>query len=139
MSEQHAFQHTPWGIVPIGTPMPAQGEEVAPGIAHSARAVTQASQPQIARSVSTPPTPSAAKAVDAKTLLSAGAPVTGKQLMAAAKARVKELDRLLRQVPALEAERASLLRLIQAAQPTRRSRKATTQVSLTLSDDVSRQ
>jgi hypothetical protein len=50
-------------------------------------------------------------------------PITGAQLFAAAKARIKEIDRQLRSVPALQTERAQLAALMQAAKSTRKSRK----------------
>lgn len=66
-------------------------------------AAPQLSRPQVA----------AAPAVQAKP----GKPMTGRQLVALARARVREIDQILRGMPSLQAERAQLSALILAAAP----------------------
>ena len=59
------------------------------------------------------PAPVTAQAVRAKS----DKPMTGRQLVAMARARVREIDHILRGMPSLQAERAQLSALILAASP----------------------
>lgn len=116
------FQFTPDGIIPLGEAGPNLGENVAPAVVHVRQpegATSSSTAPAPLRA--TPPAPAAAP--DA--LFDAGTPLTGKELAKAAKARIKVLDKMLRTVPALEEERASLKRLLAAAAPAPRARKPT--------------
>jgi hypothetical protein len=116
-SSAHAFQYTPFGIIPLGAAIPTDAGVTEPAPAASPRAAPMRAQTEIAVSDlhdrNSAPPPKTDK------------PVTGKQLAAAAKARIRELDKYLAAVPAVEAERAGLARLLDAyaAAPTKRPAK----------------
>ena len=116
MSNEHGFQFTPFGILPLNASVPQPSAEfVAPSVVH------RQSGEQTSVSPALPQLPAARPVVgSAQARLDPSRPLTGGQLMAVAKARVKELDKILRQVPALEAERAGLQRLIDAARISKR-------------------
>lgn len=113
----HAFEFTPAGVVPLGT-HPTIGDPSAPSGAAVPRALHSVANaeplflpirevPGILEQRAWPPAPAA--------------PVTAKQLLAAARARLRELDR---DVPRLIAERDELRRLLDAARPPRKRRPA---------------
>jgi len=111
------FQFTPYGILPLGAAPPVQSDEPAPSIVQPA--------PQVERVVPTyAPARPLTGVADAKPSavavpqagLTADKPLTAKQLKKVAKARIRQLDKILKQMPALEAERASLKRIIDAAE-----------------------
>ncbi len=109
------FQFTPAGILPLGAPTPNFGDEVSPS-----NVAVQA--PEIAREVPPAGAPVAtaprAKGASAEpAAFDPGQPLTGKDLAKAARARIRVLDQMLRAVPALQEERASLKRLLAAAAP----------------------
>lgn len=109
----NGFQFTPFGVFPLGASVPAmEPEAIAPGGAAVVEAVHQQAQQQ----------PEAARLLGAAKRLATqpldpGRPLTGRELMTQAKARIRAIDALLRGVPKLQAERASLARLVQAAAP----------------------
>jgi hypothetical protein len=114
VSEGQGFQFTPFGIIPLGETPPNVGDDVVPGTARVTR-------PEPTRDVAAarqdfPPVPPVTAAA-----ISRGTPLKGRDLVAAARARVREITKALRAVPALEAERASLKRLIDAAAPRKRA------------------
>jgi len=113
------FEFTPWGILPIGAGASlGAGTEAAPAVV--VRPEPAAPVERITPTYPTGAAPIAASApARTSTLLDPGKPLTGKQLVAVAKARIRELDRMLKQVPAIEAERAELLRLVDAAKATK--------------------
>lgn len=101
----HGFQYTPFGILPLDASVPTAGDTVMPGAVASAEAATVE-------------TPAARQAPAPATAARAAGPITGKQILGLARDRIREIDRLLRAVPALQAERASLQSLVRAATPT---------------------
>jgi hypothetical protein len=113
------FQFTPVGIIPLGAPAPDLGDNVAGATVHVPMPEGVASPDASATPLRAMPSAPAA-APDA--LFDPGKPLTGKELAKAAKARIKVLDRMLRTVPALEEERASLKRLLAAAAPAARKK-----------------
>lgn len=116
------FEFTPAGILPLGQSQNLQvgREDVAPPVVKP-----PSTMPQIA-GAATPP----ATVVTGPAMLPAKGdkPLTARELLTLARARIKEIDRQLRNVPALQTERASLQGLISAAQAAakaeRRIRKA---------------
>ena len=120
----HSFQYTPFGILPAGAQIPSiRFDEPAPA-GKAMEAVASARPP-----TSPPPNPThilmpvLPSPSTARFTIDPGQPLTGKQLMAGAKARIKEIDRQLRNVPALQSERAQLTALVLAATLPRRPRK----------------
>ena len=101
----NGYQFTPFGMFPLGAPVPDAGDAV---VGATARVET----PEPVRQIQA--TKPAASSFDP------GKPLTGKQLVAVARARIKELDKILRAVPALQEERSSLASLILAATPPRK-------------------
>src|SRR6185312_14859698 len=107
------FEWTPAGPVPIGTggQYAAGDEPSAPVIPRPEAAVPERIEPTYAVPVrplvamaATAPTSAPPQSPPSPTF-DLGKPLTGRQLLTVAKARVKELDRMLRQVPAIQAER----------------------------------
>jgi hypothetical protein len=121
IGDGHCFQFTPGGVIPYGEPVISTGEQVhnasaesVKEIAHGPLSVTPQSTSRI---VSTPVSVSPPAAIDPSR------PLTGAQLFAGARARIREIDRQLRAVPALQSERAQLAALMLAAKSQRKSRK----------------
>jgi hypothetical protein len=108
------FQFTPMGMIPLGAPIPAMPDEVAPGFAPTSDLATivEASAPPCLAPTGRPGA--------APVAIQATKPITGRELLKAAKARVRELDKILRTMPALKAEREAMQRLVDAASPVRR-------------------
>ena len=119
-SGSHGFQFTPAGIIPLDQKAPDFGDEVAGGAAPRQRAPDPEPEAPAKSAEPTKIVPGQYQTFDPTK------PLTGRELLAQAKARVKEIDRQLRSVPALQAERARLTALIEAAKAAvpRRSRKA---------------
>ena len=112
--ERQGFQFTPAGVIPLGEKAPDFGEHIAGGaVPLQAEADAAAAQP-------TKIVPGRYPTFDPTK------PLTGRELVAQAKARVKEIDRQLRAMPALQNERARLTALLDAAKAAipRRGRKA---------------
>lgn len=109
MSAGSGFQFTPYGIFPLGVPVPTAGDEVMGATA----AVETTEAPE-------PPASSAQKSSAPALRFDPGKPLTGKQIAAMARARIRELDAILRTVPALQAERSSLATLLLAAKTPRK-------------------
>jgi hypothetical protein len=120
VDENHAFEYTPFGIVPIGS----GSRQVGPADTTHGGAVAPQVQ-QVARPKGQPlPAQTAGRFV-----LDSGRPLTGREIMQAAKSRIREIDRALKSVPDLQRERAQLQALVLAAsssQPKKR-RKAEVQ------------
>jgi hypothetical protein len=105
--EGGGFQFTPFGVFPLGADIPVTSEMVPGAIIQGAEPDRLVAAPVAAR-------PPAVLTIDP------GKPLTGKQLFAMAKARITEIDRQLRTVPALQSERAQLSALMLAAKPPRK-------------------
>lgn len=110
-----AFQFTPNGIVPLGQVAPAPGDTAVSGGAALLAAVQRATEQHLqgqtvpsTRAVN-PVAPQAARPI-----AGAPSPLTGKQLVANIKARIRELDKALAKMPAMQDERAYLQRLLDA-------------------------
>lgn len=108
MSAVGGFQYTPFGLFPLDAPVPTATDTMP---SSTPSAVAEAVIAQIERaprveqlSLRVEPAP-----------VARDKPVTGRDILRMAKARVKEIDKTLRAVPALEAERAEMQRLIDAA------------------------
>lgn len=115
--EVHCFQYTPFGIIPYGEPVPSTGESVNHASGETVRVAVSAPSSPRASATQSPSASVIAPAFDPSK------PLTGAQLFAAARARIKEIDRQLRSVPALQLERAQLSALMLAAKSTRKPRK----------------
>lgn len=119
MSAGQGFEFTPLGIVPIGSAVNV-GDQVSGGVVPRTTAVQIDSEPP------SPALPSRALSSLATPRLTglqdnvASKPLDGKRISALIKARLKELDKLLAAVPALERERSSLKALLAAAAPSKR-------------------
>lgn len=100
------FEFTPFGIVPLGTPMHAVGDQM---MAPVIRSLPESTEAVIAQA--SPPVTK----LTAPVKVTPTKPVTGKDILRMAKARVKDIDKLLSAVPALEMERAAMQRLVDAA------------------------
>lgn len=97
------FQFVPGhGMVPLGESVPTSSTPQAP-IAMSAPPRERETEP-LTKTTST-------------LHFDPSRPMTGKELLTVAKARVKEIDRQLRAMPILQAERTQLAALIVAASP----------------------
>lgn len=121
-------QFTPFGMIPLGAPIP-QADEVSPG----AVPVTPRSAPsEVIVPMYAPVRPDPSQTPFAMPPMAAepsahrttpvtpvAKPVTGRELLKAARARVRELDKILRTMPALKAERDAMQRLVDAATPKR--------------------
>jgi hypothetical protein len=103
------FEFTPLGITPLVDKPAVTGSEQPSGFAFApavvARAPRQASLPGIA------PAPVAV----APTRVAASAPMTTQNVMKLARARLRDLDREIKRLRALETERDELRRLLAAA------------------------
>jgi hypothetical protein len=121
------FQFTPVGILPLGLPGPNLGEEVAGGavVAQPAQSLQPEFVPPVPLRALPAASPKLAPAPTASSSSGATEPLTGKEIARLARARIRALDKILRSVPALEEERASLKRLLAAAAPAPRPRKPT--------------
>lgn len=121
VAECHAFEFTPFGIVPMGMGgRLATGEKMNVG-----GAALDATHAQRAKTA--PPSPAAKgrQVVQGRATLDPGKPLTGREIMQIAKARIQEIGRLLKSVPALQQERAQLQSLVLAASSqTKKRRKA---------------
>lgn len=113
MNGGHGYQFTPFGILPLGAAPPALGDVVSGGTAEVPRPADgpQAATTQVTRDQGAPAKP----AVKAAAGFDPKKPITGRQIVSQARARVREIDRTLRKVDDLRAERASLSALIAAA------------------------
>lgn len=121
--ENHAFQMTPFGILPLNGPVPNTGDKMNVGgsaIDAARTASRAASIVQVRPAIASGPIPAQAAG---RFVLSPGKPMTGRDLMQLAKARVQEIDRQLRSVPALQRERAQLQALVLAASTSGRKRR----------------
>jgi hypothetical protein len=125
----HGFQFTPFGLIRGDQPVPSIKDATAPlGAEPTALPPPVAADlnAQARRATISEPTTSHVQQApppkqDALSLLHSGKPLTGKQLKAAAKARIKELDKMLATVPRLRAEREELVALVQATTPSKRA------------------
>ena len=105
------FQFVPGiGPVPLGESVPVSTDAMPPVATMAATKTPQAVEAA----------PVVSSAIDPRK------PLTGRQLLGIAKARVKEIDRQLRAMPALQHERAQLSALIHAAQLPKAPRQGTT-------------
>ena len=105
------YEFTPFGIVPLGTAVHVADDAPAPAVVHPAPAQGPSSP------VAPPRPPTVAPPASAE-------PLTGKAIAAMARARIREIDKALRNVPALERERDELRALLAAAGAARRVTRA---------------
>lgn len=110
MPLEYGYQFTPAGIIPLTAAAPSLGEHVSGA---TARIDVVRVEPRVAPGPSTPTPTQAAKAK--ANGFDPTKPLTGKQLMTAARRRIKEIDKILRNVDALKLERSQLSALIAAA------------------------
>ena len=104
-ASEHAFQFTPFGVIPIGAPVPETAtDHVAGANPYVAPPVERVQVPDYRTALPT-----------AATNAKPAGPLTGKQIAAQCKARIKELDKALAAVPAMQAERTYLRQLLAAA------------------------
>lgn len=103
------YQFTPGGIIPLGQAAAAAGagDEPSPAVVPLAAPALDASPPKNA------PPPNA---------FDASKPLTGKQIAAMARARLREVERTLASVPALERERDGLRHILESLAPRRAKR-----------------
>jgi hypothetical protein len=132
----HAFEFTPMGIVPLGTQVPVDATAPAPAVARPRAAPLDAPAPLAQTASGFDPASVASALQRALAMCLPGAlpaqpvleepalgrlmskPITGRELLAAARRRLRELDR---DVPRLVKERDELRRLVGAA--TKRPKK----------------
>ena len=120
MAENHGFEFSHMGIVPLGTPYMAVSSDPIPGGLALDRAF--AAPPVSAPAQSAPAAPATAQTASSP---AQQGPLKGAQLKQMAKARIKEIDKILRAMPALQEERAELSGLLAAMDAAKRATRRT--------------
>lgn len=105
------FQYTPFGVFPLDTAVPTATDTM-PSALPSVVAESVIAQLDRAPRVESV---SLSNRLPEPARVPRDKPVTGRDILRMARARVKEIDKALRAVPTLEAERAEMQRLIDAA------------------------
>ena len=118
------YEFTPLGPVPLGEGQAVWNrlggaDHVAGGavdVAASEESATDMADAALVRRAAIAHRPAQPQAVE-PARPAAAAPVTARTLLAGARKRIRELDALLRRMPALQAERDGLARLVAVASP----------------------
>jgi hypothetical protein len=119
----HGFQFTPAGLLRLDEPVPqwCLTGEMAPCGAGIVKAIESRGD------VASKPAP--APVVASAPARNPNVPLTGKEIVSLTKARVKEIDRQLKAMPALIVEREALRALLVAAESGARAARKKTSVS----------